>query len=236
MPGERMTTLAFRECKPEELIGPLNEIEQKNAPETLYAAGDLNLFSSGSRVSIVGARKASSKGVRRTQKLVKALIEKGCHVVSGLAEGIDTAAHTASIESGGRTIAVLGTPLDRTYPKKNTELQRQIIREHLAVSQFPLGHPISRKNFIMRNRTMALISDATIIVEARDRSGSLHQGWEAIRLGRPLFIMKSIVEENNLEWPEAMIPYGAEILSDEVLDFVIDILPAGERNSKRIAL
>ena len=86
-------------------------------------------------------------------------------IVSGLAEGIDTAAHTAAISRGGRTIAVLGTPLDQVFPRQNAALQDQIMREHLAVSQFPAGHPVQRKNFPLRNR-WALISDATVIIEA----------------------------------------------------------------------
>ena len=90
--------------------------------------------------------------------------------MSGLAEGIDTAAHTAAINRGGRTIAVLGTPLDQVFPRQNAALQDQIMRDHLAVSQFPAGNPIQRKNFPLRNRTMALISDAT----GHDHNGKYH--------------------------------------------------------------
>jgi DNA processing protein len=88
------------------------------------------------------------------------------------------------------------------------------MREHLAVSQFPLGSPVRRGNFPRRNRVMALLSDATVIVEAGETSGSLSQGWEAIRLGRQLLILKSTVERRDLLWPRMMVDYGAEVLSD----------------------
>jgi DNA processing protein len=146
-------------------------------------------------------------------------------VVSGLAEGIDTAAHQATLAAGGRTVAVLGTPLDQVYPKTNTALQHQIMRDHLCISQFPTGSPIHRRNFPMRNRTMALLADATVIIEATDTSGSLAQGWEALRLGRGLFIAKSVAEDATKSWPTKMLHYGGQVLSDETLDSLFDSLP-----------
>jgi DNA processing protein len=166
----------WREWTPEELIGPLNEVERKNAPERLFLAGDAALLRSGRRVSVVGSRKVSSAGASRTRGLVKVLVERGITVVSGLAEGVDTAAHETAMNEGGRTLAVIGTPIDKYYPARNRELQDRMMREHLVVSQFPVGYPFQKKNFPMRNRTMALLSDATIIVEAGEKSGTLHQG------------------------------------------------------------
>jgi DNA processing protein len=217
--------MSYREISPEQLLGPLNEVEQKNAPKTLFVAGDISILEEGARVSIVGARKSSPEGLKRASKLASLLAHRGIVVVSGLAEGIDTAAHESAIKHGGRTIAVLGTPLDQVYPKKNAELQHTIIRDHLAVSQYPLGYPVQPKNFPLRNRTMALLSDATVIMEATDTSGSLLQGWEALRLGRPLFISRSIAETHGLTWPEKMLHYGARILSDESIDEFFDLLP-----------
>ena len=129
-------------------------------------------------------------------------------MVSGLARGIDAIAHETAIENGGRTIAGFGTPLDCFYPRENEALQRRIMTEHLAVSQFPHGYPVLRKSFPMRNRTMALLSHASVIVEAGDGSGTLPQGWEALRLGRPLFILKSLVQDDSLTWPAEMMQYG----------------------------
>ncbi|MBI4585771.1 MAG: DNA-protecting protein DprA [Planctomycetes bacterium] len=224
--------IATIEVKPEEVLGPLNETEKKNAPERLYLAGDIELLRRGVRVSIVGTRHPSEEGLRRTGKLAGLLVKRDVVVVSGLAEGIDTAAHQSTMAASGRTVAVIGTPLDGCFPPQNTALQERIRSEHLLVSQFPPGHPTMKKNFPMRNRTMALITDATVIVEAKDGSGTLHQGWEALRLGRPLFIMDSLLEDKTLAWTKEMLSYGAEILSDEELEVFFERLPEGSRNER----
>jgi DNA processing protein len=134
-------------------------------------------------------------------------------IVSGLAKGIDASAHKAAISSGGRTIGVLGTPLDRAYPQENAQLQAEMARNHLVVSEFRIGSVVMRSNFIRRNRTMALVADASVIVQAGESSGSISQGYEALRLGRPLFIWKSLFE-SSLDWPKEMARYGAMELSD----------------------
>ncbi len=205
---------------PSEVMGPLNAVEERNAPPLLYVAGRIELLREGRRVAIVGSRRASDEGLKRAARLARVLIEHEIIVVSGLAEGIDTAAHRSAIHHGGRTIAVIGTSLDGAYPPSNIELQQQIARDHLLISQFASGRPVLRQNFVIRNRTMALISDASVIVEAGEGSGSLSQGWEALRLGRPLFLMKSVVENAGLTWPAEMLDYGARVLTEpeEVLD------------------
>lgn len=213
------------EYTPEDLIGPLNEVERRNAPAHLFVEGRAELLRVGRRVAVVGSRAASDVGLKRATRLVRVLTANDITVVSGLAEGIDTAAHQAAIQSKGRTIAVIGTPLDRAYPKANTELQREIGREHLLVSQFAPGYPVQRQNFVLRNRTMALISDASVIVEAGEQSGSLSQGWEALRLGRPLFLMQSVVANAALSWPAKMLDYGALVLS-EPEDLLASLPPA----------
>ena len=215
--------MGFRELTPEELLGPLNEVEAKHAPKKLYAAGNVDMLRNAARVSIVGSRQATEEGLRRARKLAHLLSRQDVVVVSGLAEGIDTAAHTAALEHGGRTVAVLGTPLTQSYPKSNRALQQRLMDEQLVLSQFEPSRPVQRGNFPIRNRTMALISDATVIIEAGETSGSLSQGWEALRLGRPLFIAQSIVD--SLAWPQQMIGYGAYILSDDTVDELFSLLP-----------
>jgi len=221
--------MEISEFTAEDLLGPLNEVEQKNAPGRLYLAGDVELLRCAPRVSVVGSRKASSEGLGRARSLVKALVGRGIVVVSGLAEGVDTAAHKTAIEEGGKTVAVLGTPLDEFFPRKNRELQERMMREQLVVSQYPKGYPSQKKNFPMRNRTMALLSDATVIVEAGEKSGTLHQGWEALRLGRLLFLMESIASNESLSWPSEMIGYGAQVLSRDNLELVLDEMPESPR-------
>lgn len=202
----------------DEVLGALGPFEKKNAPESLYLAGDASLLKAGTRVAVVGSRKASEDGQRRARALVRALVGQGITVVSGLAEGIDTVAHETAIAAGGKTIAVLGTPLSQAYPAKNRALLDTIKAEHLAVSQFPEGYPTRPDNFPRRNRTMALICDATIVVEASEKSGTRHQAWEAIRLGRLVFLLENVANKTDMSWPKELIAYGAQILRREDLE------------------
>jgi len=174
----------------EDLYGPLNDVELKNVPPQLWVQGDAELLRRGMRVAVVGSRSPSPAGRQRASQLVRKLAGEAITVVSGLALGIDTIAHRTAIAAGGRTIAVLGTPLDQYQPRQNAALQNEIGRDHLLVSQFPSGHRVLRSNFPRRNRTMALLCHASVIVEAGESSGTLSQGWEALRLGRPLFLLR----------------------------------------------
>ena len=219
----------MRSFSPEELLGPFNEFEQKHSPKQIFVVGDTLLLKLPS-VSIVGSRAVSAEGLKRARSLARKLAQEGIVIVSGLAKGIDAAAHAAAMDVGGRTIAVLGTPLNEFYPKENRELQEQIMREHLCISQFAEGSTVTKKNFPIRNRLMALISGATVIVEAQENSGSLHQAWEALRLDRPLFIMESILEDKALSWPNEVIKYGAQVLSRDILDDLIQTLPQSPRD------
>jgi DNA processing protein len=210
----------------EDLYGPLVEHERKYAPEMLYVQGDTDLLRDAPRVSIVGSRKASPEGMTRAATLAARLVEQGVTIVSGLAEGIDTAAHKTAIREGGRTIAVIGTPLNVAYPKKNAELQAEIARNHLLVSQFRPDTPTRPHNFPQRNRTMALLTDATVIVEAGQKSGTIHQGWEALRLNRRLLVLESLAARG-FDWVDTFIGYGAEVLKHDGIEAFADDLPAG---------
>lgn len=225
------------ELAPDQILGPLNEVESKNAPERLFIAGDASILARGPRVSIVGSRKASSAGLSAARRLAEAFAERDIVIVSGLAEGIDTEAHEGAMERGGRTVAVLGTPLDKPYPARNRDLFARIVQKHLAVSQFAPGTRTQPSHFPMRNRTMALIADATIIVEAGKGSGSLHQGWEALRLGRPLFLLDILLKAGGLTWPGEMARYGAQEFALDAIEAVCELLP--ERRAEeafRVAL
>ena len=210
----------YESIRIDNLLGrPLNNVEKKFAPKIIFYKGSMEIPIPCPRVSIIGSRDASERGLLETKRISKILVENKITIVSGLARGIDTVGHKTAIEYGGKTIAVIGTPLNKAYPKENSELQEELMKNHLVISQYPVDHPTTRKNFVLRNRTMALISDATIIVEAGKSSGSLHQGWETLRIGRPLFICKDIFDNNELKWPKEMIQYGAM-----KLDNPIDIL------------
>jgi DNA processing protein len=181
----------------------LDLLRTQRTGETVYVhcAGDLALLRLSS-VAIVGAREVSSGGRSRAFKLAKELSQHDVVVVSGLARGVDTAAHMGAILNGGHTIAVIGTPLEKAYPAENAELQEEIYTDHLLISPFAPGEPVFKANFPKRNRVMALLSDATVIVEASDTSGSLHQAAECLRSDRWLFIMKSVLDNPSLTWPK----------------------------------
>lgn len=170
----------------------------------LYAAGDVSLLDRPG-VSVVGSRGASEEGRRRAWQLARELVRAEIVVVSGLASGIDTAAHSAALAYGGRTIAVIGTPIDKAYPRENADLQEQIYRQHLLISPFPAGTRTFRSHFPARNRVMARLSRATVIIEAGDTSGALHQAAASMAMRRPLFIAASVVESPRLTWPARFV-------------------------------
>jgi DNA processing protein len=135
--------------------------------------------------------------------------------VSGLAAGIDTAAHTATLEAGGRTIAVIGTPLGVYYPPENRSLQDKIAHDFLLISQVPVLRYLNQKVpqnklfFPERNVTMSALTEATIIVEAGETSGTLTQARAALYQGRKLFILDSCFQRNDLTWPLTFERRGA---------------------------
>lgn len=188
----------------------------------VYVSGDVSLVQRRC-VSIIGTRKCSGEGAARARRLARELVAHEVVIVSGLAEGIDTNAMTATIASGGRTIGVIGTPLDKAYPARNGELQEEVYRDHLLISQFGSGERVFRSNFPQRNRLMAVLSDATVVIEASDTSGTLHQAAECVRLGRWLFIAKSVVDDTSLAWPKKFLNYErTRVLShpDDVISSV----------------
>lgn len=165
----------------------------------LYVAGDTSLLNEPA-IAIVGSRKASPAGRRRASLLAATLAARGFVVMSGLAEGIDEAAHLAAIAAGS-TIAVIGTPLSKAYPAKHAFLQETIYRDHLLISPFPEGVRTFPRNFPERNRIMARLAAATVIVEASDTSGSLHQADECIKANRRLFIDEAVYSDRFVSWP-----------------------------------
>jgi len=209
----------------QEYYNKLTDVEKRHSPKEIFYKGDFSLLESERRIAVVGSRKVSEYGIKRAEFVTKFLVEKGIVVTSGLAEGIDTVAHTTAIKYGGRTIAVLGTPLSNAFPASNRDLQREIGEHHLLISQFNENYPVTPKNFPIRNRTMALISDATIIIEAAQNSGTRHQGWEALRLGRSLYIMENIIQDKSVTWAKEMLDYGAQVLTRENYAEVIEDTP-----------
>ena len=193
---------------PEKLLAAAHPLE------VLYYIGNWELAFLPS-VAVVGSRKVSQEGIKRCQQLVRELVARNYTVVSGLATGVDTVAHTTCIENCGRTIGVLGTPLTEVYPAKNKALQDMIAKHHLLVSQVPFkrycqqDYRANRSFFPERNITMSALTDATVIVEASETSGTLYQARAALRQGRKLFILSSCFDDTSITWPSRFEQKGA---------------------------
>lgn len=185
---------------------------------TICYAGNLSLLSVRS-ISIIGARDVSAEGRQRATRLARELARAGVTVVSGLAKGVDVAAHAGAIEAGGNTVAVIGTPLSKAYPAEHGRLQKEIYASHLLIS-FREGEAVYRANFPKRNRVMAAITDASVIIEASDTSGTLHQAAECQRIGRWLFILRSVVDNERLNWPRKFLGHKRTVIvstTEEIL-------------------
>ena len=179
-----------------------------------YYQGWWDLVASRS-VAVIGTRKPSREGLTRTRQVVRELVKNKFTVVSGLASGIDTAAHETVMEENGNTIAVLGTPLSHVYPKENQELQKTIAKHKLVISQVPVkfyesqDYRSNRTFFPERNVTMSALTEATIIIEAGETSGTLFQARAAVNQNRKLFILDSCFRNVHITWPEKYVKKGA---------------------------
>lgn len=188
--------------------------------ELLYYQGWWDLADSPRSVAVVGTREPTDEGRARARKLVRHLVQDGYVVVSGLAKGIDTVAHQEALSNGGLTIAVIGTPITHSYPKENASLQREIAKNYLLISQVPIvryskqGPRGNRFFFPERNVTMSALTEATVIVEAGNTSGTLIQARAALAQGRKLFILDSCFRNSSLTWPEKFLARGAIRVTD----------------------
>jgi len=208
--------------------------DAKEPVAILYYSGNIDLLNTRG-IAIVGTRKPSKDGLLRATKLATLLIKDGFTIVSGLAMGIDTQAHQTAIKNGGQTIAVIGTPLDTVYPKENTALQKLIAKEHLLISQVPF-YRYKRQSvfgnklfFPERNKTMSALSEATIIVEAGETSGTLTQARAALYQGRKLFILDSCFHNKDISWPVKFESQGA-IRVKEYEDILRHLPPINQSN------
>lgn len=209
----------LREARQQSFLAKVTKGEGDEADGRVFVAGDLDLLSKRC-VAVIGARKATDAGRKRARQFARQLAERDVVVVSGLADGIDAEALDAAIDAGGRVIAVIGTPLDQAYPAKNKRLQEAIYKDHLLVSQFTSGSRVYPSNFPARNRTMAALSDASVVIEASDTSGTLHQAAECQRLGRWLGIAKSVMTDPDLSWPTKFQSYARCVQLETTAQFL----------------
>jgi DNA processing protein len=174
-------------------------------------------------VAIVGSRRASPYGINVASRLARELAGAGAAIVSGLARGIDAAAHEAALDAGGATIAVLGTGIDVYYPRSNARLAKRVEGEGIVVSEFAPGTPPLPENFPIRNRVIAGLSLGTVIVEATSRSGSLITARMAAEQGREVFAVPGSIFSAGTEGTHRLIQYGAKLVHDA--DDVLEELP-----------
>jgi DNA processing protein len=194
--------------------------ELHDAPATLYVRGERLDALECPAVAIVGARSCSGYGAQVARALARDLAAAGLTVVSGLARGIDGEAHRGALEGGGLTVAVLGCGIDRDYPARHGELARRIAASGLIVSEYPPGKEPAPWRFPARNRIIAALAAATVIVEARDRSGALITADFALELGREVFAVPGEITASLSAGTNALIRQGAAPLlgPDDVLD------------------
>ncbi|HDR0967497.1 TPA: DNA-protecting protein DprA [Pasteurella multocida] len=189
--------------------------DARNPIEAFYYRGNWEIIEHPKRIAIVGSRNPSENGLRRTARLVKLLVKENFTIVSGLAKGIDTMAHKTAIECGGRTVAVIGTPITEYYPPENRGLQDKIAKEYLLISQIPLwkysqqDYRANRSYFPERNVTMSALTQATVIIEASETSGTLIQARAALAQNRKVFILDNCFNNPNITWPEKFLKKGA---------------------------
>lgn len=177
-----------------------------NLPPFLFYRGELQPEDAFS-VAVVGTRQASSEGLSRARQMASGLVSSGVTVVSGLAAGIDTAAHEATLRAGGRTVAVLGTGITRTYPRENAALAERICERGALVSQFwPSAHP-STFTFPRRNVVTSGISQGTVVIEATSTSGAKMQARLALEHGKRVFLLRSLVTSQ--PWARKYLDRGA---------------------------
>jgi DNA processing protein len=171
------------------------------APPVLFARGALRRDDPA--VSVVGSREASERGVSIARSVATSLAQEGVTVLAGLALGIDTAAHLAALAAGGRTVAVIGTGINKIYPAANRDLHKVMAKEGLLLSQFWPDAPPRKHTFLMRNATMSGYGIATVLVEAGEHSGARAQARMAVARGRPVILTDLVVERN--DWARALV-------------------------------
>ncbi len=200
---------------------PLLLGEIYDPPLVLFSRGQL-FESDRNAVAIVGTRKASPYGIRMAEKLGRELAARSITVVSGMALGIDTAAHRGALDAGGRTIAVLGCGVDVVYPPRNADLVEEIATSGCVLSQFPMGSSPSRNHFPIRNRILSGMTLGTLVVQAPIRSGALITAHAAVEQGREVFAVPGEIGVYNSQGPHALIREGAKLV-ETVDDILVEL-------------
>lgn len=207
---------------------PVRLGEIYDPPLVLFVRGELKEEDEVS-VAVIGTRRATPYGIRMAEKLGRELAARGITVVSGMASGIDSAAHRGAIEGGGRTIAVLGNGVDVVYPPHNADLMHAIINQGCVISQFTMGKKPSKGHFPYRNRIISGMTMGTVVVQAPPRSGALITAHQALEQGREVFAVPGDVGVQNSQGPHTLIREGAKLV-ETVDDILLELeVPADSR-------
>lgn len=211
---------------------PTNLRQIYNRPPFLFVRGELR-EADNRAIAIVGTRRPSEAGLDQARRLSEELARNGVTVLSGLARGIDGAAHRAALDAGGRTVAVMGTGIDRIYPAEHQGLADDILRSGALVSQFWPKAPPTKVSFPMRNVVMSGMAIGTVVIEASPTSGARMQARLALEHGKRLFLVKSLVMHE--EWARRYAERPGTMVVDSVED-ILDVLVTIARPVKQLTL
>ncbi|WLD95140.1 DNA-processing protein DprA [Alkalihalobacillus sp. AL-G] len=194
-------------------------------PFVLYIKGNLDVLQSEKRLSVVGTRDPSENGLKSLRKIVEPLVVQKWTIVSGLAYGIDIHAHKLALTSGGKTIAVLGSGFYHIYPAEHASIASIIGENHLLLSEYPPDTKPSKWQFPMRNRIISGLSRGTLIIEAREKSGSLITGDQALQQGREVFAVPGSIMEPRAGGTNRLIQQGAKLTTsvEDILEELMNI-------------
>jgi len=207
---------------------PARLAEIYDPPLVLFARGELHDADQYS-VAIVGTRNASAYGLRMAERLAGELAARGITVVSGMAAGIDAAAHRGAMDAGGRSLAVLGCGVDIVYPSDNADLMHQLVQHGAVLSSFPMGVKPSKGHFPYRNRIISGLCLGTLVIEAPPGSGALITARTAAEQGREVFALPGQVGNRNSLGPHALIREGAKLV-ETIDDMLVELdIPSGNR-------
>lgn len=213
---------------------PLKKIH--DPPLALYVRGQLEAKDKHA-VAIIGTRRATHYGMTVADRLAYQLARVGFTVVSGLARGIDTAAHKGALKAGGRTIAVIGSALDCLYPSENAELADAIAKNGAVISEYPLGRPPDKTTFPYRNRIVSGLSMGVVVVEAPRGSGALHTVDQALEQGRAVFAVPGRIDTPSSKGAHLLLKNGARLVDDvdDILqEFEFLIPPEKKREASKL--
>lgn len=214
---------------------PVRLAEINNPPQILYVKGKI-LPEDELALAIVGTRRITPYGRQITENLTQDLVAQGLTIVSGMARGVDSTAHKAALQMGGRTIAVLGCGLDICYPPENKGLMEEIVKHGAVVSEFPLGYPALRQNFPARNRIISGLSLGVLVTEGAEKSGTKITAKWAADQGREVFAVPGPITSKMSQGPADLIKLGAKLVANvnDILEELNLETRKGQQKAKKV--